>query len=164
MIKKIGLLISGVALIVTLASAGQVEKDLELCEKGDRVACNFLGNLYEKGSSSPYYSGLKMKINSTKAIYYYRKSCKMKNTSSCFSLGVIYAKGKGIKKDLIKAVEAYSKACDGGHDYACNNLAVIYEQGAGVPQDNAKALSLYAKACKIGDDIACQNYDVLNKK
>ena len=39
-------------------------------------------------------------------------------------MGVMYAKGTGVKKDEFKAVEFYKKACDLDDGFECFNLGV----------------------------------------
>ena len=62
------------------------------------------------------------------------------------SLGVCYAKGDGVRKNLVKAMEWYTKAAEKGSTIAQFNLAAHYYNGDGVKQDYVKALlNLFAK-------------------
>ena len=45
----------------------------------------------------------------------------------CVTLGVMYADGDGVEKDLGKAAQLYKKACDGGEMLGCRNLDIIYK-------------------------------------
>jgi TPR repeat protein len=71
-----------------------------------------------------------------------------------FNLGLRYAEGDGVPKDLGKAAELYQKAADQGHALAQFNLGSLYHNGQGVPKDLRKAVKLYQKAAKQGDASA----------
>ncbi len=66
------------------------------------------------------------------------------------NLGLMYANGKGVPKDVAKAVEWYQKAAAQGNAKAQFNLGVAYANGAGVPKDVAKAMEWYQKAAARG--------------
>ncbi|MCI6564383.1 tetratricopeptide repeat protein, partial [Campylobacter sp.] len=70
-----------------------------------------------------------------KAAELYKKACDGGNMSGCFNLGIMYANGNGVEKDLGKAVELFKKACDGGNMRGCHNLGVMYTNGNGVEKD-----------------------------
>ena len=83
-------------------------------------------------------------------------------------LGVCYAKGKGVRKNLNKAMEWYTKAAEQGEMRAQFNLAAHYYLGNGVKQDYVKALEWYHKAAEQGDswsqnDIAACYYVTIKK-
>ena len=52
-----------------------------------------------------------------------------------FNLGVAYAHGEGVTKDVAEAVRWYRKAADAGDTKAMFNLGVLYRKGEGVAQD-----------------------------
>ena len=47
--------------------------------------------------------------------------------NGCYNLGLMYADGNGVEKDLSKAVELFKKACNGGNMHGCRGLDVIYK-------------------------------------
>lgn len=77
MIKKILLLLIYV-LISTSLYAIDFEETKDACKKGDAKACYTLGNIYEYGKN--------IKADEKKAIFFYKKACKLKNTDACESI------------------------------------------------------------------------------
>ncbi|MDP2078281.1 MAG: sel1 repeat family protein [Sulfuricurvum sp.] len=47
------------------------------------------------------------------------KACNSGNADACFSLGIKYYNGNGVKKDQNKAEQLYKQACKGGISEAC---------------------------------------------
>src|SRR3989344_2113012 len=68
-----------------------------------------------------------------------------------FDLGMRYAKGEGVPKDIVKAVEWHQKAAAQGHAKAQFALGFMYNNGIGVPKDAAKAAEWYQKAAAQGN-------------
>ena len=68
-----------------------------------------------------------------------------------YNLGLMYAKGIGVKPDLTKAAEWYQKAAEQGVVPAQYNLALLYSNGDGVAKDSALALKWFQKAAERGD-------------
>jgi hypothetical protein len=97
------------------------------------------------------------------AVELFSKACNEVNAIGCYSLGVMYENGQGVRQDYFKAVELYSSACDGGISEGCNNLGVSYRNGQGVRQDNEQALKYYGKACDMKNEIGCKNYSKLKQ-
>jgi uncharacterized protein len=52
-----------------------------------------------------------------------------------FGLGLSYASGSGIQKDVSEAARWYRKAAEQGHNRAAFALGNLYDHGKGVPQD-----------------------------
>ncbi|WP_314879189.1 tetratricopeptide repeat protein, partial [Haemophilus parahaemolyticus] len=57
------------------------------------------------------------------------------DASTQFNLGVMYAKGRGVKQDDVEAVKWYRQAAEQGDAEAQFNLGVMYAKGRGVKQD-----------------------------
>ncbi len=57
-----------------------------------------------------------------------------------FDLGVLYAQGLGVKRDLTAAMSWYRKAADQGNAEAEFALGQMYSRGWGVPRDETDAL------------------------
>src|SRR3954447_2185866 len=55
------------------------------------------------------------------------------NAVAQFSLGFMYAHGRGVSKDDALAAEWFRLAADQGNALAQNNLGVMYANGRGVP-------------------------------
>ena len=62
------------------------------------------------------------------------------NAVAQLNLGVRYAKGDGVPKDLAKAAVWFQKAAIQGHAKAQFNLGWMYANGDGVPKNSAKAV------------------------
>src|SRR5262245_33349700 len=72
-----------------------------------------------------------------------RSEAEKGNVDSQFALGLAYASGNGVEKDLAKAAELYRKAADQGNAKAMNNLGSCYSDGTGVERDEKKAVEWY---------------------
>lgn len=88
----------------------------------------------------------------------------LRKGTSCYELGVMYAKGRGVRQDYHKAAELYKKACDIKKALACNNLGFLYDEGLGVRQNLSLAKQYYGKACDLGNQIGCDNYKSLHSQ
>ena len=67
-----------------------------------------------------------------------------------YSLGWMYANGKGVPRDDAEAVRWYRLAAEAGDAIAQHNLALKYKNGGGVPQDYAEAVRWFSLAAKAG--------------
>ena len=77
------------------------------------------------------------------------------NAIGCYSLGVDYANGLGVTRNLTHAIALYQKACDGNQFGGCFNLGLMYADGTGVTKDASRAAVLYRRACDGGYKQAC---------
>ncbi len=85
----------------------------------------------------------------------YEKECNQGDADACTMLGILYAKGDGVAKDIQRAIELYRKACDAGDAWGCNNLAFKYKNGNGLKKDMKQAANLFEKACLAGNGPSC---------
>ena len=81
-----------------------------------------------------------------------------------YSLGVIYEKGQGVKKDDKEAVKWYRQSADQGLAEAQYNLGTMYEKGLGVKQNFKEAAKYYRKAAGQGDVQAQYNLGIMYEK
>ncbi|MEI6208102.1 MAG: tetratricopeptide repeat protein [Desulfuromonadales bacterium] len=72
------------------------------------------------------------------------------NRDSCYSLGVMYFKGEGVKADHLEGIDWFRKAADQGHSQAQFLLGTMYDSGKDVIQDRAVAAKWYVKAAEQG--------------
>lgn len=79
------------------------------------------------------------------------------NTDAQYNLGLIYARGLGVPRDLETALTWYRRAADLGHAGAQFSIGAMYVTGLGVPQDYAQAIAWYTKAATLGDPGAQTN-------
>ncbi len=63
-----------------------------------------------------------------------------------FDLGVLYAQGRGVQRDLTEAARWYRKAAAQGNAEAEFALGQMYSRGWGVPRDEADALRWFEMA------------------
>ena len=61
------------------------------------------------------------------------------------TLGLIYAKGQGVKQDFTEAANWYGKAAEKGNAFAQTNLGLFYAQGRGVSRTMPKRRNGTAK-------------------
>ena len=134
----------------------EVNKKIDLCNRGDKYACYKVASAYEKGNG--------VGKNIEKSISYYIKAFENKHLKAGFDLGAIYGHGKLVAQDHNKSVYYYSKSCSQGYADSCFNLGNSYARGGrGVEKDLKKAKALFLKACFGEDFKACSNYLYFNK-
>ena len=80
-----------------------------------------------------------------------------------FNLGVMYAKGQGVKQDDFEAVKWFRKAAEQGHANAQAILGFSYLLGKGVQVNKSLAKEWFGKACDNGDQGGCKYYGKLNR-
>jgi uncharacterized protein len=68
-----------------------------------------------------------------------------------FSLGLMYANGKGVPQDSTQAANWFRKAADQGNADAQANLGAMYAKGKGVSQDSIQAVDWFRKAADQGN-------------
>ncbi|PLX89929.1 MAG: sel1 repeat family protein [Desulfuromonas sp.] len=69
-------------------------------------------------------------------------------------LGVLYATGIQVPRDMEQAFSWYQKAADQGHPLGLYNLAFLYIRGEGVAEDMVKGRNLLNKAAQQGMEKA----------
>lgn len=79
-----------------------------------------------------------------------RKDAEAGKAQAQFSLGVMYANGRGVEKDYAEAVKWYRKAADQGYASAQSNIGLMYDFGEGMERDYAVAVKWYRKAAEQG--------------
>jgi hypothetical protein len=75
-----------------------------------------------------------------------------------FSVGVMYASGRGLPRDYAEAAKWWRKTADQGLAVAQSNLGVLYNVGKGVPQNKAEAAKWTRLAADQG--LAAAQYDL----
>jgi TPR repeat protein len=115
-------------------------------ERGDPVAENVLGRLYETGRGVPQ--------DYAEAARWYRKAADQGDALAQNNLGVLYTDGRGVAQDYAEALRWYRKAADQGDAFAQYNIGRLYETGRGVPKDMAQTREWMRKAAVAGDEDA----------
>lgn len=80
-----------------------------------------------------------------------------------FVLGIDYAFGRGVEKNLTEAVKWYRLAAEQGYAPAQFELADFYYDGKGVEKDLAEAVKWFRKAAEQGHEVAQYNLGILYK-
>ena len=79
------------------------------------------------------------------------------NANAQFKLGGMFAKGKGVIKNIETAFVWYSKAAFNGHKRAAYNKAFMLTKGMGTPKDEKEAFNIYHRLAANGDVIEAQH-------
>ena len=80
------------------------------------------------------------------ALKWYHKASEQGDLDAQSSLGFMYAKGRGVRKDVSMAAKWYRKAAERGHAQAQSGLARMYAMGEGVPKDCVEAHKWFSLA------------------
>ena len=81
-----------------------------------------------------------------------------------FNLGLMYAKGLGVKLSNAEAAKWYRRAADQGDARAQNNLGVLYASGQGIAQNFVKAFMWFSLcAASQESSFAAQSRDTAAK-
>jgi len=91
-----------------------------LAQKGDIIAANNLGYLYDNGVGVPK--------DPAKAVYWFRKVAEAGGPIGQLNLGNAYLQGRGVDKDLVEAVKWLTLAAAGGDPDARKALAAAEPQ------------------------------------
>ncbi|MBT3358728.1 MAG: bacteriohemerythrin [Rhodospirillales bacterium] len=78
-----------------------------------------------------------------------------------YGIGVMYQKGKGVRKNQAKAAEWLRKAAEADNPAAQNNLGVSYRRGLGVEVDFNEALKWFRRAAEQGHPRAEYNLAIM---
>ncbi len=91
-----------------------------------------------------------------RAATHFREACASGMANGCNNLGLMYAEGLGVAKNVTLAAEFLQKGCDGGDLRACANVGSRYILGDGVARDPARGKLLVDRACDGGISQACK--------
>ncbi|HEY2913569.1 MAG TPA: tetratricopeptide repeat protein [Candidatus Angelobacter sp.] len=117
-------------------------------ETGDGAAMRFLGDVF-------YYGKFRAQDFSTARSYYEKaEAIGYLGGLGANNLGVIYAKGLGVKQDYKHAFQLFQKSAARDEPWGMYNLGSSYELGLGVAQDYKQARQWYEKAAAKGIDNA----------
>ena len=80
---------------------------------------------------------------------------------AAYNVGLLYAKGQGVKADPVQAAKWYRIAAEKGIPEAQYNLGVLYSTGTGLAKDETEASKWFAKAAEKGDANAANSIGTL---
>lgn len=89
------------------------------------------------------------------------KAAAVGDEQAYFNLGIAYAEGKAVPRDVAKAFELYRKGAEGGSIVTAYNLGQFYRKGQGTAQDYAAAAKWYEFAAMRGDFRASNELGLL---
>lgn len=78
-----------------------------------------------------------------------------------YEVGLRYADGRGVTRDLSTAASWFDKAARQGLAPAAYRLGSVYEKGLGLPRDAAQSIAWYSKAADAGNVRAMHNLAVM---
>ncbi|MDQ6957742.1 MAG: copper chaperone PCu(A)C [Mariprofundaceae bacterium] len=104
------------------------------------------------------------KKNMTDAASLFRQAGEQGNRQAQYQMGLLYARGDGVKKDFIKAREWLYKAAVQGHPKAQFYLGQMYAFGDGGEKDNTRAATWFWLATTLGDRYARDSLRVVSGK
>lgn len=95
-----------------------------------------------------YDSGLGIKQDYKKAVFWYKKAAAQGDTVARFNLGNCYRTGRGVMQDEKKSTRLYRLAANDGYIPAIHNLGNCYYYGVGVRKNYKKRRSCSSPALK----------------
>ncbi|GMQ99203.1 MAG: hypothetical protein BMS9Abin18_0019 [Zetaproteobacteria bacterium] len=104
------------------------------------------------------------KENTTDAATLFQQAAEKGNRRAQYQLGLLYARGDGVQKNLVKAREWLRKAAMQGHPKAQFYLGQMYVFGDGGEKDNVKATTWFWLAKTLGDRFAGDSLQVMSGK
>lgn len=122
------------------------ERILKRAQKGDAIAQNELGKMYENGDGLVQDYAL--------AQYWYQQAADMEDQFGQLNLGLLYLGAKGVQKNDLQALLWINKSVAQGNADAQTVLGEMYEKGEGVEQSFTEASNLYRKAAKQRNAVA----------
>ena len=98
------------------------------------------------------------------ALRLYRPLADQGNGNAQFSLGTIYAEGRGVARDYVEAAKWYRLAADQGHAKAQSNLGIMYDNGRGVARDQVLAHMWFSLSVAQGNQEAARDRDIVARR
>lgn len=99
-----------------------------------------------------------------KALAWYRKAADQGHAGAQFNVGIFYANGQAVTRDMATAATWWRSAATQGHVEAQFNLGLLYAQGEGVTQDLKEAALWWEFAAKQGYAAAQFNLGIMYVK
>lgn len=108
-----------------------------------------LGELLYFGSTQD-----RVRTNPKAALDWYTQAAEQGHVDAMYKVGMLYEKGRGLKRDFHQAFTWYEQAAKQGHSDAQYALALLYQRGRGVRQDYELAINWYVQAAFNGQPEA----------
>ena len=149
------------ALLLTAGAAFAAEAPVTLqnltlrADAGDRTAMRALADAYYTGQDGA-------EQDFAKAADWYRRLAKTGDPRAQTSLGLMYARGYGVTKNITEAHRWWNFAAAQNDPGAQYNLGLTYAQGEGVAVDHARAARWFREAARRGHVQAQHNLGLLH--
>lgn len=142
--------LSAVAMIAAVCVKAEMPQvTMEAAFRGDPVAqCDLALQYYASGDYDNAFS-------------WFSKSAETENPKALYYLGVCYAEGRGVEKDLVEAALCYSSAAEEDLPEAQYMLAGCYQNGVGLQKNAELAYFWYKTAAENGHPLARYEYATL---
>ena len=127
---------------------------------GDKRSTELQREIELKKAAKVPQAQIEPKDAEVKAFNDFKAKAEKSDRKAQYKLGVCYAHGEGVAKDLMQAVFWYRKAADQGLALAQYNLGLCYARGEGVTMDLVQAAMWYRKAA--GQGVAYAQYNLAN--
>ncbi|PAF48116.1 hypothetical protein BKH46_02050 [Helicobacter sp. 12S02634-8] len=101
----------------------------------------------------------KINESDTQEVRTLKTNCAAGDLESCANLGVKYALGQEVKKDMSGAKSLFEKSCQGGNPTGCYNLGVIDRDN----KSYKKAMQNFETSCEKGFGQSCYSIGVMYK-
>lgn len=121
------------------------------CILGDAIGCTDLGEMLSLGE----IASIDRASADRRAVKVFRLGCEGKCFAACDWLGLHYASGRGVEKNVDAAIESYTLGCNNDNGGSCASLGIMLAMGEAVPKDDARAFALLDKACAKNDGAGC---------
>jgi hypothetical protein len=156
----VGVLLVVVVLIVALpqiasASSCELPRDPDMVEK-DLENIGLYPTSFEAGLRA-YNDG-----NHGKALTIWRPIAESGHALAQYNIGIAYARGTGVEKDLVAASRWWKRSALQGHRDSAYNLGLIYARGDNqIPRDMVLAAHWWQQAAIHGDAVAQFNLGMM---
>ncbi len=115
-----------------------------VAEEGDSRAQYGLGVIFEQGRGE-------VGRNLDAAIQWYALAARQGHPAALNNLGLMYAQGRGVERDVSRAIRLWLESAQAGHLMAMYNLALAYYRGEGLEAPDAEeALHWFRQAAEAG--------------
>lgn len=132
-------------------SAGNSKEAKQLfrqgCQQGFAPSCRQLDAAERNQASS----------TSPQIIQQLQKDCAVHEKQACYDLGLTYALGDGVVKDMQQAILYFDTACQMGSSSACRDLGDALIDGKSAAVDSERALQVWQRGCTLGSAASCNH-------
>lgn len=143
---------------IELDTENTIRTLIDLAEKGDADAQDFLGRMY--------YEGKIVAQDYTEALKWFEKAAEEGHIGAKLEMGKMYYAGLGVGQDIDKAIELISEAAEQGHIEAQYGIASLYYKGIDghIEPNHERAFHWFKKSAEQGYVQAQYNLGFMYEK